>query len=128
MQLKKHDGSLTKVIRRQLKNCVELSRKYLEEDFDCGTCSGEDTSLRSSINAEATGIGTIKIEEKLVLDRLLKLDSRKSPGPDGLHPHFLKICAHNIAKPLASIFQESFDTGQLPMDWKQANVCPIFKK
>ena len=79
-----------------------------------------------SIKADATGIDTIRFEEELVLDRLLKLDSRKSPGPDGLYPHFLKMCAHNIAKPC--IFQESFDTGQLPMDWRQANVCPIFKK
>jgi len=33
-----------------------------------------------------------------------------------------------LGKPLSIIFQNSFDTGKLPDDWKFANICPIFKK
>ena len=66
--------------------------------------------------------------EEVVYDRLSKLDSGKSAIPDGLHPHLLKECASSIAKHLASIFQESLSQGQIPSDWKLANVCPIFKK
>jgi len=52
------------------------------------------------------------------------LQSDKSPGPDGIHPHFLK----SFAKPLSSIFRCSYDTGALPTDWKLANISPVFKK
>jgi hypothetical protein len=31
--------------------------------------------------------------EEIVYNRLSKLDSGKSAGPDGLHPHLLKECA-----------------------------------
>jgi len=44
------------------------------------------------------------------------------------HPHLLKECASSIAKPLPNIFQDSLTQGQIPSDWKLANVCPIFKK
>ena len=33
-----------------------------------------------------------------------------------------------VAVPLTEIFQTSFDEGQLPKDWKLAEVIPIFKK
>ena len=52
----------------------------------------------------------------------------KSPGPDGFHPIVLKECAEHIAKPMALIFQASYDNSILPSDWKLAEVIPIFKK
>ena len=66
--------------------------------------------------------------EEVVYDRLSKLDSGKSVGPDGLHPHLLKECGSSIAKPLASIFQESLSQGQIPSDWKLANVLSYFQE
>jgi len=66
--------------------------------------------------------------ESEVLKKLSALPSDKSPGPDGLHPHFLHSCAHTLAKPLSIIFRCSYETGILPTDWKLANVCPVFKK
>jgi hypothetical protein len=64
----------------------------------------------------------------MVFDKLSKLECNKSPGPDGIHPHLLKGCALSFAGPLAVIFQKSFDTGELPMCWKTANVWPFSKK
>ena len=49
-------------------------------------------------------------------------------GPDGLPPSLLKKLAPVIAPTLQLIFQKSLDCGQVPTDWKTANVCPIFKK
>ena len=37
-------------------------------------------------------------------------------------------CATVLAEPLSMIFQQSFETGTLPADWKTANIVPIFKK
>ncbi|CAM4644234.1 unnamed protein product [Lepidochelys olivacea] len=62
------------------------------------------------------------------MDYLEKLDVHKSMGPDALHPRVLKELAAVIAEPLAIIFENSWQTGEVPDDWKKANVVPIFKK
>ncbi|CAM5127811.1 unnamed protein product [Eretmochelys imbricata] len=49
-------------------------------------------------------------------------------GPDALHPRVLKEWADMIAEPLAIIFENSWRSGEVPDDWKKANVVPIFKK
>ncbi|CAM5087257.1 unnamed protein product [Natator depressus] len=49
-------------------------------------------------------------------------------GPDVLHPRVLKELADVIAEPLAIIFENSWRSGEVPEDWKKANVVPIFKK
>jgi len=40
----------------------------------------------------------------------------------------LKECAEAVAKPLAMIYQKSFDEGVVPENRKEANVSQIFKK
>ncbi|CAM4606069.1 unnamed protein product, partial [Lepidochelys kempii] len=68
------------------------------------------------------------VEIEAVRDYLEKLDVHKSMGPDELHPRVLKELAAVIAEPLAIIFENSWQTGEVPDDWKKANVVPIFKK
>jgi hypothetical protein len=55
------------------------------------------------------------------------LECTKSPGPDGIHLHLLKLTVVSLAGPLAVIFKKSFDTGELLKCWKTADVCLIFK-
>ncbi|KAK4831226.1 hypothetical protein QYF61_016324 [Mycteria americana] len=39
------------------------------------------------------------------------------------------FCAHHVlTKPLSIIYQQSWLTGEVPVDWRLANVTPIFKK
>jgi len=45
-----------------------------------------------------------------------------------MHPMLLKECVDVLAEPLSIIFQQSYESGHLPADWKSANVVPIFKK
>ncbi|CAM5166113.1 unnamed protein product [Eretmochelys imbricata] len=49
-------------------------------------------------------------------------------GPDALHLRVLKELADVIAEPLTIIFENSWRSGEVPDDWKKANVVPIFKK
>uniref|UniRef100_A0A8C3KZU3 Reverse transcriptase domain-containing protein n=1 Tax=Chrysolophus pictus TaxID=9089 RepID=A0A8C3KZU3_CHRPC len=49
-------------------------------------------------------------------------------GPDEIHPRVLRELAEVIAKPLSIIYQCSLLTGEVPEDWKLANVTPIYKK
>ncbi|CAM5084645.1 unnamed protein product, partial [Eretmochelys imbricata] len=74
------------------------------------------------------GGGQPSVKEEVVRDYLEKLDMHKSMGPDALHPRVLKELADVIAEPLAIIFENSWRSGEVPEDWKKANVVPIFKK
>ncbi len=58
----------------------------------------------------------------------LGLDAHKSMGLDGLHCRVLRDLADVVAKPLSIIFWQSWLAGDVPVDWKLANVMPIFKK
>ncbi|NWI48515.1 RTXE polymerase, partial [Picathartes gymnocephalus] len=70
----------------------------------------------------------LEIHEELVQDLLSHLDTHKSMGPDGIHPRVLRELADELAKPLSIIFHQSWLTGEVPDDWKLANVIPIHKK
>ncbi|KFV70615.1 hypothetical protein N307_06238, partial [Dryobates pubescens] len=68
------------------------------------------------------------IQEEVIRDLLSHLDPHKSMGPDGIHPRGLRELADELAKPLFIIFQQSWLTGEVPDDWKLANMVPIHKK
>ncbi|KAK4822019.1 hypothetical protein QYF61_006867, partial [Mycteria americana] len=68
------------------------------------------------------------IQGEMVSDLLHHLDIHKSMGPDEIHPRVLKELADVLTKPLSIIYQQSWLTGEVPVDWKLANVMPIYKK
>ncbi|KAK4826774.1 hypothetical protein QYF61_011401 [Mycteria americana] len=68
------------------------------------------------------------IQGEMVSDLLHHLDTHKSMGPDEIHPRVLKELANVLTKPLSIIYQQSWLTGEVPADWRLANVTPIFKK
>ena len=52
----------------------------------------------------------------------------KATGPDNISAHLLKELNLELAPVLALIFQASLHQCRLPLDWKIANVVPIYKK
>ena len=62
-------------------------------------------------------------------EKLLKnLKPHKAAGPDDISARILKENAAQLAPALSHLFQASLNQGQVPEDWKSANVAPIFKK
>ena len=59
---------------------------------------------------------------------LSNLNPNKSPGPDNFHPKFLKHTAASLCKPLKILFDLPLSRGNIPNDFKTAEVRPIYKK
>ena len=70
----------------------------------------------------------IDITRDRVLQKLQKFDPTKAPRVDGISSRVLVELADEIAEPLAAIFQNSLETGEVPHSWKVADIVPLFKK
>ena len=68
------------------------------------------------------------ITEDEVGKELRNINTSKAPGPDELPSHVLKTCAQSLTAPITTLFNKSFQQGEIPTDWKKANVVPIHKK
>ena len=56
------------------------------------------------------------------------MKENKSPGVDGISPKILKETVEQISTPLAHVFNMSLQEGIVPLEWKEANIIPLFKK
>ncbi|KFP90579.1 hypothetical protein N311_05916, partial [Apaloderma vittatum] len=63
-----------------------------------------------------------------VQEHIENLKVHKSMGPDEIHPRVLKELAAEVARPLAIIFERSWQSGEVPTDWKRGIITPIFKR
>ena len=100
-----------------------LNRQYQsvftnEDTSDIPTPDGEPYSSMPEITVSIEGV------QKL----LQKLNPQKACGPDQIPAKILRDLADVIAPPLTLIFQKSLDEGNIPNDWRTANVTAIFKK
>ena len=73
-------------------------------------------------------ISDIVIDPKGVEKLLSELQPEKACGPDAIPNQVLKTCSRALAPGIAVLFQKSLDSGQIPKDWTDANVAPVFKK
>ena len=56
------------------------------------------------------------------------MKDNKSPGVDGIPPKLLLEIVEQISIPLAIVFNLSLEEGIVPLEWKEANIVPLFKK
>ena len=93
--------------------------------------NSELPSFNSKVNNCMISFSDLSPEEityEDILNRLRKLDHNKACGPDKLHPALLKNSADAFALPLTLIFKESLYSSQLPIQFRSANVTPLYKK
>ncbi|ORD93263.1 RTJK, partial [Enterospora canceri] len=99
-------------------------------NFFASVFTEEDCSSFQPLETRRTEnfLNNLLIVESDVVQKIDKMKTNKTPGPDKISPRILKEVKHQISKPLAIIFNKSLRNGKVPSDWKRANVTPIFKK
>ena len=70
----------------------------------------------------------INVTTEGVSKSLKSLKTQKATGPDQISARILKDLAVEISPILSHIFQQSLNTGDVPSDWRVANITPIYKK
>ena len=90
--------------------------------------SKQPSHAEASLTSPLSSMGDITVGLKGVAKLLDGLNIHKAPGPDGLNARVLKECSNEIYPILALIFNESSAWDDVPDEWRQANVSPVFKK
>ena len=85
-------------------------------------------NLHNRVLTPGSELCDIRITESEVLNLLVKLNTAKSPGPDGIHNKVLFELRDILCSPLTCFFNLSLEHGTVPKCWKEANVTPLFKK
>ena len=86
------------------------------------------TNLRDIPESPYGDIPDICFTNRGIQSQLESIRPDKACGADQIPARVLKETATELAPVLASLFQQSFDIGVLPSDWKYANINAIFKK
>lgn len=87
----------------------------------------DDGKIPHTDSCDENHLEPVSVTEAGVLNLLLSLDIKKSPGPDKIPNQFLRRYAEWIAKYLYVIFNKSLLTGTVPKEWKKAKIIPIPK-
>ena len=68
------------------------------------------------------------IDSESVSKHISRIKPNKAAGPDDIFAKVLRETCSELAIPLTIIFRRSMMHTEIPLDWKRANVVPIFKK
>ena len=99
-----------------------MFNKFFFDQFSDSSSYDIDISFESDNNFD------IDFNIDKIRGILRNTDCNKAQGPDDIHEIILKTCANSLAWPLSILFQLIYNTGILPIEWKSANVVPVFKK
>ena len=74
------------------------------------------------------GLLHIDVSDEKVRVKLEKLNTCKSPGLDEINAKMLFELRDYIYKPLGIIYRATLERGEIPRDWKDVGITPLFKK
>ena len=78
--------------------------------------------------AKANYLGRLIVTPEMVAKKIKAMMDNKSPGVDGILPKLPMKTVEQIIIPLARVFSLSLKEGEVPYEWKEANIIPLFKK
>ena len=102
---------------------MHLSSVFRRED----TCSLPVPEIKFN-ESEGERLGQLVVTPEVVASKINNMKENKSQGVDGISPKILKESVEQISTPLAHVFNMSLQEGIVPLEWKEANIIPLFKK
>ena len=99
---------------------TQFQSVFTHEDPDSALPQPKDRPIPTIPQLDISAVGIEKL--------LGKLNENKATGTDCIPNQFLKNAAKPVSVILQHIFEQSLRTGELPEDWRDANISPIFKK
>jgi hypothetical protein len=127
----KSKTSIGPLVTKEKKLLVDEREMAVElNKFFSTVFTEEDTTsipivIREEINHE---MPAVRVSKKDLQTKIRKLRKEAAPGPDGITPRFLQEFEMELLTPLEILLNKSLSTGEVPAEWKAANVTPIFKK
>ncbi|TRZ13554.1 hypothetical protein HGM15179_013549 [Zosterops borbonicus] len=106
---------------------AEVPNAFFASVFSGKVDCPQDNSPPGLVDGVREQNGPLVIQEEAVRELLSHLDVHKSLDPDGIHPRVMRELGDELAKLFSIIYQQSWLTGEVPDDWKLANVTPIHK-
>ena len=106
---------------------AEALNKYFSSVFTLEDLRNIPETNQTLLDNEM-GLTKVMFTRENVVEQLKKLKTDKSPGIDELHPKFLHEVREEIGESLAQIFNKSMRTGDVPREWRDALIVPLFKK
>ena len=109
-----------------------LMAENLNEYFS-SVFTREDISILPVLETKFEGrefdyLGQLIVTPTMVAMKIRDMKDTKSPGVDGIPPKLLLEIVEQISIPLATVFNLSLEEGIVPLEWKEANIIPLFKK
>ena len=113
-----HPVDQATILNKQFQSAFSAKDTYNEHEF----------KSRCNMPGQHPKAEELNITENGILKLLQKINPNKAAGPDNIKPKLLNELATEIAPILTIIFKTSIETGEVPNDWRNANVTPVFKK
>ena len=117
-------SEIVKILNNQFKSVFEIDNGEVP-DVSSLTERVKDTNRESG---EYEWGDLTDINRYVILGKIQNLNEFKAFGVDKVSNAVLKNCAESFVEPLKLIFDKSLKLGEVPKEWKGANVTPIFKK
>ncbi|KRG00484.1 uncharacterized protein Dwil_GK27899, partial [Drosophila willistoni] len=120
------DGSILTDGREVIERWKQHYDEHLNGAENTGT-EGQDSegdgyvSTADSGNQPAPTMGEVK-------DAIQQLKNNKAAGKDGIGAELIKMGPDRLAAYLHRLIVRIWETEQLPEEWKQGVICPIYKK
>ncbi len=101
----------------------------LNEFFASVFCKEGDGPIPRAEQAECQArLGESVITEEKIKEKIRNLQKNSAAGPDKIGPGLMQEVLEEVAPALKIIYKRSLEEGEVPEDWRMANVTLIFKK
>ena len=107
---------------------AEILNQYFTSVFTQEVMENLPVPTQVFRGTEEEELVVVDVGQGVVMKKLKELKPDKAPGVDNIYPVVLQQLAGILCIPLSVLFKKSLETKQVPEDWKNANVTPLFKK